>query len=113
MDRDDPISPLDRINGKIKRIQDNPATYTALCAAAGLYDEVKRLIAQTILANKDRVVFTRAGKPVTPVIEPHTEGFTFNIPGEYRDYTQIILDGVVLEQDSSRRRWLITPRGIY
>lgn len=120
--RDETVAQLiENVFNRMEDIKKNPVSYDALCSAAGLYDRIKEILARVILDNKDRLVFTRQfnGKyeVVTPEVKPwpphRPDGFEFIIPGEYRDYTQIILDGVVLESDSCRHHWCVSPNGIY
>lgn len=119
-----------RIVDLAQRITANPASYDALCCACSLTRELEVLVAQTWLAGKDRLIFKRKGVEVTPVVEEYwhekvtiengmtvhrkvQDGYYFTIPGDYRDYVEVSLDGVVLNHSSSVRKFLVTSNGVY
>jgi hypothetical protein len=103
-----------RVDKRIAVIQNNPRSYAAMCNVASLRNEMEAGMARLMMENADRLVFKRDGVVVSAKpSEWAGDGLQWEIPGEYRDYVTIHLDGVKLLSRSCLRTVSVSKRGIY
>jgi hypothetical protein len=103
-----------RINELAKRITDNPISHDAVCAAASLSAEIKKLVAQEMFTRYKEIKYTRNNIPVEVTWTHEANGaIRVKVPGEYNDYIQAYLDDKCVWCTSGSRGPYISNVGVY